>query len=783
MCLFCMRDTRQGPAKAPLDKTVESQVEITNVYAQEDVIVDLENLTCLVKRALCAERVSQMTKTYHDIDAVTRLLEEKEKDLELAAKIGQTLLQRNKTLELQNEQLEEQLTVATEKNAQLSHEIQMKTDLLQIYTNEVDYSESEDDSLVSYGGSYINLESLHKKINWLEEENLQLRLESAQISTETSNYEEKEHFLVHDCVRQLGEVNTSVEILKDELYKKLEENQRQQEEITSLLAQIVDLQSKVKKLTIENDELHQELQAGKEAQRELTAELSELKEKYDECMAMIREFQEDAKTSRKPSLTARSAYTPLSSVFPQDSLASEIEISVKQNLMHAEGYSPKETKERNKNVMKTVKAANKTRTGFLSIPGSSMQSLRTSRRTSPTSSIIASDRDTPSSDHYHGDEESGSEAGNTRRRLGRPGIPGSNDLELALRRLSLRRQNQEFERKYVEVGGKESSGTATPLGKSPESIMSVGSFSEYSGISSSSGLGIRSYIPEKLQIVKPIEGSMTLHHWQRLATPDMASMLDTRPGIYVKGYKTLEHEEEIFSLDEFEDDGNVTTSSPYTAPSKLENTNTTLTFTNSKILHLDDNTQVTGSTGTKQSIVTCNPKLDSPLSEKATRTFSTTVGLARLLQERGISPITPPLSSDNESEKMDKEKSPTAEKVVSPLVPPPAPSPSKSGIIQRSIIMSGPRMSAAPFTSASTQSARFSLVDKLRNMGVSNVATTQTTMTTSVSTRMSSVSSTLPMPVTTEQTTSSQSGHVVSGPIAMLSGSLAFKSMRKGPIL
>ena len=37
-----------------------------------------------------------MTKTYNDIDAVTRLLEEKEKDLELAAKIGQQLLERNK---------------------------------------------------------------------------------------------------------------------------------------------------------------------------------------------------------------------------------------------------------------------------------------------------------------------------------------------------------------------------------------------------------------------------------------------------------------------------------------------------------------------------------------------------------------------------------------------------------------------------------------------------------------------------------------------------------------
>ena len=37
-----------------------------------------------------------MTKAYNDIDAVTRLLEEKEKDLELAAKIGQQLLERNK---------------------------------------------------------------------------------------------------------------------------------------------------------------------------------------------------------------------------------------------------------------------------------------------------------------------------------------------------------------------------------------------------------------------------------------------------------------------------------------------------------------------------------------------------------------------------------------------------------------------------------------------------------------------------------------------------------------
>ena len=123
---------------------------------------------------LCSDRVTQMTKAYNDIEAVTRLLEEvrarihaphtythkpgfgffllfffffiqeemkcncaflpvmassvpiaqyslcalislqKERDLELAARIGQTLLEKNKELAEQNEILEEQVAEANE---------------------------------------------------------------------------------------------------------------------------------------------------------------------------------------------------------------------------------------------------------------------------------------------------------------------------------------------------------------------------------------------------------------------------------------------------------------------------------------------------------------------------------------------------------------------------------------------------------------------------------------------------------------------------------------------
>lgn len=58
---------------------------------------------------LCGERISQMTKVYDDIEAVTHLLEEKERDLELAARIGQSLLEQNREIAAKCEKIESEL--------------------------------------------------------------------------------------------------------------------------------------------------------------------------------------------------------------------------------------------------------------------------------------------------------------------------------------------------------------------------------------------------------------------------------------------------------------------------------------------------------------------------------------------------------------------------------------------------------------------------------------------------------------------------------------------------
>ena len=42
-------------------------------------------------------------------------------------------------------------------------------------------------------------------------------------------------------------------------------------------------------------------------------------------------------------------------------------------------------------------------------------------------------------------------------------------------------------------------------------------------------------LPDKLRIVKPIEGSLTLHNWSRLATPHLGGVLEERCGVAIKG--------------------------------------------------------------------------------------------------------------------------------------------------------------------------------------------------------------------------------------------------------
>lgn len=53
----------------------------------------------------------------------------------------------------------------------------------------------------------------------------------------------------------------------------------------------------------------------------------------------------------------------------------------------------------------------------------------------------------------------------------------------------------------------------------------------------------------------PFQGSATLHHWQQLAQPHLGGILDPRPGVVTKGFRTLDLDlDEVYCLNDYEED-------------------------------------------------------------------------------------------------------------------------------------------------------------------------------------------------------------------------------------
>uniref|UniRef100_A0A674GUS5 Huntingtin-associated protein 1 n=1 Tax=Taeniopygia guttata TaxID=59729 RepID=A0A674GUS5_TAEGU len=477
---------------------------------------------------LCAERVVRITKTYHDIDAVTNLLDEKERDLELAARIGQSLLKQNRSLTERNELLEEHSGPWPPVWSPLRHEVSMRDDLLHFYATTTEESEpttTTSTPLRRHESSlslqqYFQYDTLQQKLKCLEEENQKLRMEATNIATETCQYEDQEQQLMIDCVEQFSQASQQVAHLSEELAHRAEEAARQQEEITQLLAQVAELQQKCR--TVRVEELQQHLSAAKEVQQQLRMEVR---------------GEEPAEPQR-------------------DSLAAEIKgMMRKRTDSSCSDYNCQRVFDTVRAVNRTAKAKSCSESPH-HVPGSEQLSTAHSGGGS-----------TPHTDC------SGSEGNGARWDGGcsctGAGVllttPGRRDLEAAVQRLSVRQQSHvseersffeaERERKLRRLrDGESSSGFLSPEG----SVVSTGT--NYSGGSeltagSSFSLGSLAYLPDKLQIVKPLEGSVTLHHWQQLAQPNLGGILVPRPGVLTKDFRQLDIDlEEVYSLNDLEED-------------------------------------------------------------------------------------------------------------------------------------------------------------------------------------------------------------------------------------
>lgn len=345
--------------------------------------------------------------------------------------------------------------------------------------------------------------------------------------------------------------------LEDEIDRQKEENRIQHEQILTLQAKLEVTEDKLAKFSNENYELNSLLQITRENQGSLAVELSEFKARYYEVEALLRDTQDQLKKLRKKQMPgARIAmFSTLgtASNMPFDNLQSELEMSMHSEFSTDSGISNSDSVPQYKKVFETVRCASQNSLssadslgslqsgfgGYVSSGSGPRMSIRphlTDIRRSSGSIYSSSSLGYPSIDStgYSDNEFSQTDSDDgypANPQKGIPGVPGAADLETALKRLTpgeilSRRANLQHGPTF---GGYEGE-NYLPFGcRTPDSLMSTGS-GHYLGWK----------LPEKLQIVKPIEGSQTLHQWSQLAQPTFGGLLEERPGVKIRGGKELE---------------------------------------------------------------------------------------------------------------------------------------------------------------------------------------------------------------------------------------------------
>ncbi|XP_040857457.1 huntingtin-associated protein 1 [Ochotona curzoniae] len=318
-----------------------------------------------LQEALCPDLPPPKKITQDDIKVMLYLLEERDRDLNTAARIGQSLVKQNSVLMEENSKLEAMLGSAREEILHLRQQVNLRDDLLQLYSDSEDEDDDEEDEEGeegqeeeeegeeeeeeeleeeeeeepeeearrhdhSYGAPRPpppeeplhhcpQLEALQRKLRLLEEENDQLREEASHLDT----LEDEEQMLILECVEQFSEASQQMAELSEVLVLRLENYERQQKEITQLQAQIARLQQRCQSYGVETEKWQQYSASEKEIQMQLQEE--DVRDKYSDSKVMC---QEETKTlhEQPPMSTGSVSHFAYSLPLPVEELGAAEEV-------------------------------------------------------------------------------------------------------------------------------------------------------------------------------------------------------------------------------------------------------------------------------------------------------------------------------------------------------------------------------------------------------------------------------------------------------------------------
>nr|CDS27893.1 trafficking kinesin binding protein 1 [Hymenolepis microstoma] len=270
-----------------------------------------------------------MENCLDDPDALRLILNDKQSDLQMAAQIGKSLLDRNRELDRRLKESENQFVAAMETISQLQHTLGVKEELLQMWNDQTAYDEELPSDDTSFGimdeprkshrksevstkgsvqASQDDIELIHRKLRTLEDENASIR---------NTRQDEQQTAAMKECLRKLGDAVVYMKNLSEEQYRRYDALIQQQNQVNALAARSRELENSLNQVGLTNEMLASKVEELNTVNQNLVRELREMKDKYDESLTLYSQTQATIRKlrerSRRANFRPTVLYSPLSS--------------------------------------------------------------------------------------------------------------------------------------------------------------------------------------------------------------------------------------------------------------------------------------------------------------------------------------------------------------------------------------------------------------------------------------------------------------------------------------
>ncbi|VDO13445.1 unnamed protein product [Rodentolepis nana] len=160
----------------------------------------------------------------------------------------------------------------------------------------------------SVRASQDDIELIHRKLQNLEDENASIR---------NTRQDEQQSAAMKECLRKLGDAVVYMKNLSEEQYRRYDALIQQQNQVNALAARSRELESSLNQVGLTNEMLASKVEELNAVNQNLVRELREMKDKYDESLTLYSQTQATIRKlrerSRRASFRPAILYSPISS--------------------------------------------------------------------------------------------------------------------------------------------------------------------------------------------------------------------------------------------------------------------------------------------------------------------------------------------------------------------------------------------------------------------------------------------------------------------------------------